>query len=42
VAVATVRAWHLAAVMVTPGGRGAAEALNGAWRPAAREMRQVD
>jgi len=40
-AVATVRAWHLAAVLVLPSRRGAAEVLNDAWRLATREVRQA-
>jgi len=41
VAVATVRAWRLATVLVPPGGRGVAEALNDTWSLAAREVRQA-
>jgi len=38
---AIVRAWRLAAVLFPSGGRGVAEALNGTWRLAAREVRQA-
>ena len=40
-AVATIRTWRLAVVLVPPGGRDATEALDDAWHLATREARQA-